>query len=237
MMGLFSSNKLAAGVKEKPLWWLGWSLLITLGIALGGWQWQRSEEKRAYLARLEAAPTLTMPVEAPPTGAEVHLEGRYVPQATLFLDNRVLNGRVGVAVLTPLVDEKGNWWLVERGFVPSGPERHDPEVDTPAGQVAVRGQWQAAGDAPPLFGPNREGRRLQRIELSAWGKASHFQHGGWLHQTQGSGRYAPWWTPNVMAPSRHLGYAVQWWGLSIAAAAVMWLGRRRGIEESPTCGG
>lgn len=208
------------------LWWMGWSLLIVLGIALGGWQWQRAEEKRDYLARLDAAPTLHMPDRAPPEGAEIHLQGHYVPQATRFLDNRVLEGRVGVAVLTPLVDEQGRWWLVERGFVPSGPERRDPVIDTPTGRVEVSGQWQVAGEGAPLFGPNREGRRLQRIELSAWDEASRFAHDGWLHQTHGEGGFASWWTPNVMPPSRHLGYAVQWWGLAVAAAVFMWLGRR-----------
>lgn len=231
MRGLFSSNKRAVGVKQKPLWWLGWGLLIVLGMSLGGWQWQRAEEKRAYLMRLDAAPAMLMPEALPPEGAEVRLQGRYVAEATLFLDNRVLDGRVGVAVLTPLVDERGRWWLIERGFVPTGPERRDPAVDTPAGPVEVSGQWQAAGDTTLLFGPNREGRRLQRIELTEWADASRFSYAGWLHQTGGDGGYTPWWKANVMPPSRHLGYAVQWWGLSAAAAAVMWLGRWHGMKE------
>lgn len=226
-MGTFSSNKLVLGVKGQPLWWLSWSLLIALGMILGGWQWQRAEEKRVHLARLDAAPTLTMPVSSPPEGAEVHLQGHYVAEATRFLDNRVLHGRVGVAVLTPLVDAQGRWWLVERGFVPSGPRRQDPAIDTPAGPVEVSGQWQVAGQNAPLFGPNQEGRRIQRVDLSVWEDASRFAHAGWLHQTAGDGSFAAWWAPNVMPPSRHLGYAVQWWGLAVAAAVVMWLGRRR----------
>ncbi|SDK95464.1 Cytochrome oxidase assembly protein ShyY1 [Modicisalibacter muralis] len=225
-MGSVSSNKPESDVKWQSLWWLGWSLLIVLGLVLGAWQWQRAEEKRDYLARLEAAPTLETPTQAPPEGSEVHLQGHYVPQATRFLDNRVLNGRVGVAVLTPLVDDEGRWWLVERGFVPIGPQREDPVIDTPSGRVEVSGQWQVAGERAPVFGPNQQGRWLQSIVLEAWQRSKRFAHPGWLHQVSGAGAFASWWKPSVMPPSRHIGYAIQWWGLALAAAAVMVFGRR-----------
>lgn len=224
-MGRYSSNKPEGGVKWQSLWWLGWGSLIVLGLVLGGWQWQRAEEKRDFLASLAAAPTLESPSQLPPEGSNVHLQGRYVPEATHFLDNRVLDGRVGVAVLTPLVDDEGRWWLIERGFVPIGPQREDPEVATPTGRVEVSGQWQSAGESAPVFGPNQQGRWLQRIDLNAW-QPSRFEHPGWLHQTSGDGALAGWWAPNVMPPSRHVGYAVQWWGLALAAAAVMYFGRR-----------
>lgn len=236
-MSTFSSNKLASGVKKKSLWWLGWSLLIVLGLILGNWQWQRAEEKRAYLARLEAAPTLTMPAHSPPLGAEILIQGRFLADQTRFLDNRVLNGRVGVAVLTPLVDIDGRYWLIERGFVPSGPERVDPVIETPAGQVEISGRWQAQGeDEALLFGPNQEGNRVQRIDPSVWSDSLAFAHAGWLHQQTGEGHFASWWVPAVMPPSRHLGYAFQWWGLALAASIVMWLGRPRDVRHQRSRG-
>lgn len=225
-MGLFSSNKPVGDVKWLVFWWLGWGLLVTLGLALGAWQWQRAEEKRDYLAQLASAPTLEAPTQAPPEGAKVHLQGHFVSEATFFLDNRVLDGRVGVAVLTPLVDAEGRWWLIERGFVPTGPLRKDPDIETPTGRIEVSGQWQVAGEGPPVFGPNRHGRWLQRIELDAWQQSERFAYAGWLHQTSGAGAFASWWTPNVMPPSRHIGYAIQWWGLALAAAVMMVLGKR-----------
>lgn len=226
-MRVSSSNKPEGGVKWQMLWWFGWGVIIVLGIALGIWQWQRADEKQHYLDRLAAAPTLHNPSQEPPEGARVHLEGHFVPEATRFLDNRVHQGRHGVAVLTPLIDRQGRWWLVERGFLATGPRRNDPIFETPRGQVEVRGQWQPARQGEPLlFGPNEEGRRLQRIDLKVWLPASRFAHAGWLHQEEGEGRYASWWTANVMPPSRHLGYAFQWWGLALAAALVMYLGQR-----------
>ncbi|WP_232090211.1 SURF1 family protein [Billgrantia diversa] len=212
---------------RSSIWYLLWSLLVVLGLWLGLWQWERADDKRSYLARLDAAPTLEAPEEVPPPGTHLILQGEYLAQETLYLDNRTHEGQLGVAVLTPLRGDDGRLWLVQRGFLPTGPSRATPEAATPQGEVRLRGRWQADGDAPPLFGPNREGRRLQRIELSAWDLPSGFAHDGWLHLEQGPGRLEPWWTPNVVPPSRHVGYAVQWWGLALAALAVMIVGGRR----------
>lgn len=226
-----SSNKLEGSVKWKLLWWFGWGLIITLGIALGSWQWQRADEKQQYLDRLANAPTLYNPSHEPQEGAQVHLEGHFLAEETRFLDNRVYQSRHGVAVLTPLVDRQGRWWLVERGFLPTGPRRNDPVFETPEGRVEIYGQWQSSGQRGPLFGPNEEGRRLQHIDLSVWSPQGRFAHSGWLHQEGGEGHYTSWWTANVLPPSRHRGYAFQWWGLALAAAIVMCLGLRGGSRR------
>jgi surfeit locus 1 family protein len=210
---------------RRWLWWGFWLPLVALGLGLGLWQWDRADDKRAYLAGLEQAPRLEDPERAPPEGSRVTLTGEYLAEDTLFLDNRTLEGRLGVAVLTPLRDADGRRWLVQRGFLATGTDRGTPETRTPSGEVTVEGRWQVAGEGAPLFGPNREDRRLQRIALSAW--EQDFAYDGWLHQSTGPGRLDAWWEPSVMPPSRHLGYAVQWWGLSLAALVVMLVGARR----------
>ncbi|TLF53466.1 SURF1 family protein [Halomonas urmiana] len=210
-------------------WWGFWSCLVMLGLALGLWQWERAADKRDYLGRLEAAPRLESPTETPPPGARVVLRGEYLAGETLFLDNRTHEGRLGVAPLTPFRDRQGQLWLIQRGFLATGPTRDDPRVETPAGVVRLEGRWQVSGDSAPLFGPNHEGNRLQRIDLSAWGpsKSKGFAHAGWLHLEQGPGHLESWWQPSVVPPERHLGYAVQWWGLALAALVIMLVGARR----------
>lgn len=208
-------------------WFLFWSLLVALGLCLGLWQWERAADKRDYLAQLDAAPTLEAPREAPPEGTHLVLRGRYLAEQTLFLDNRTHEGRLGVAVLTPLRSEDGRLWLVQRGFLATGPSRGTPQVETPEGEVSVMGQWQVENDGTPLFGPNHEGRRLQRIDLSAWELGDGFAHNGWVHLERGPGLLETWWEPNVVPPSRHLGYAFQWWGLALAAFVTMLLGGRK----------
>ncbi|MDR5865700.1 SURF1 family protein [Halomonas koreensis] len=213
--------------RRLGLWVLFWTLLVGLGLALGLWQWERAADKRERLAAYAAAPRLEAPQATPPPGARLRLSGEYLAAETLFLDNRTHDGRLGVAVLTPLRGDDGRLWLIERGFLATGVRRDTPSVATPSGRVVLEGRWQADGERPPLFGPNREGRRLQRIEPEAWAPLGEFAHAGWLHLEAGPGRLTPWWRPNVLPPARHLGYALQWWGLALAALVVMVLGGRR----------
>ncbi|MFY0990263.1 SURF1 family protein [Halomonas sp. C05BenzN] len=214
-----------AGRRRQRLWWAFWAPLVVLGLLLGAWQWERAADKRAYLAEREAAPHLEAPRETPPDGSRITLSGAYLAGETLFLDNRTHDGRLGVAVLTPLRGDDGRLWLVQRGFLATGTTRDTPAVTTPSGPVTLEGDWQPAGKGGPLFGPNREAQRLQRIDLAAW--SLDFAHEGWLHLEAGPGHLESWWTPSVMPPSRHLGYAFQWWGLAVAALAAMLVGGRR----------
>lgn len=213
--------------RRLVLWFGFWACLVVLGLGLGLWQWERAADKRELLARYDAAPQLVAPESTPPNGARISVLGEYLVEETLFLDNRIHADRLGVAALTPLRGEDGRLWLVERGFLPTGPSRDTPRVSTPEGRVTVGGRWQVAGDSAPLFGPNREGKRLQRIALDAWEGLDGFAHDGWLHQEKGGGHLTSWWQPNVLPPSRHLGYAAQWWGLALTALIVMVVGARR----------
>ncbi|GHE19644.1 SURF1 family protein [Halomonas urumqiensis] len=219
------SQDASPGNRRQWLWWTFWSILVVLGIVLGIWQWERADDKREYLARLDAAPRLESPAQTPPDGSFLTLTGTYLAAETLFLDNRTFDGRLGVAPLTPFEDENGRFWLIQRGFLETGTSRETPQVETPDGRVTLAGRWQTANEGTPVFGENREGQRLQRMALDAW--SSDFAHDGWLHLEQGPGHLESWWTPSVMPPSRHLGYAVQWWGLSLAALVVMLVGSRR----------
>ncbi|SDN13490.1 Cytochrome oxidase assembly protein ShyY1 [Vreelandella arcis] len=198
-----------------------------LGSFLGAWQWDRADSKQAAAMARANAPALVNPKTLPAQGAELTLNGEYIAESTFFLDNRIVEGRLGVAVLTPLKDQFGHLWLIQRGFVETGTSREPPEVSTPTHPVSLTGEWQEANDDGLLFGPNLEGVRLQRMSLAPWqGVIPAFRYQGWVHADTGDGVFLPWWEANVMPASRHLGYAFQWWGLSLAALITMWLGGR-----------
>ena len=201
---------------------------MALGAYLGLWQWERANDKRLALAVRETAPALVQPTVQPAQGAEVTLRGEYLAEHTLYLDNRTVEGRLGVAVLTPLRDSFGQLWLVQRGFLATGPHREPPQATTPSGSVELTGEWQEVQAGGPLYGENREGVRLQQLSLEPWrASLGSFSYAGWLHASEGDGVLIPWWKASVMPPSRHIGYAFQWWGLALAALVVMFFGGRK----------
>ena len=208
-------------------WWALWVSLTVLGLLLANWQWQRAGEKTQLLAQQAATQRLYNPQAAPANLAKVTLSGRFLGEHTLWLDNRVLEGQVGVAVLTPFVADSGHWWLVQRGFISTVVDRGvEPQVNTPQGHQEISGVWQHLQSGNLVLGDNREGNRLQSIELSPWQDLAqpHFQ--GVLHQNAGEGQLASWWKPSQMPPERHIGYAIQWLLLALLALVMGVVGHR-----------
>ncbi|NYS60889.1 SURF1 family protein [Halomonas salicampi] len=230
---VLSNIKTSLRSRRYVVWLFFWSVLVLLGLWLGIWQWERADDKRELLARKNAAPALTDMTHTPVDGAKVTLEGRYLASHTLYLDNRTLDGRLGVAVITPFVDTHDQLWLIQRGFMEMGVSRAEPSAATPFKIVTIKGEWENAGEQGPIYGPNREGSRVQQLNLDAWSETlGEFDHSGWVHAQHGEGVFASWWEPNLISPSRHIGYAFQWWGLSIAACVVMLIGGRQLLKDS-----
>jgi surfeit locus 1 family protein len=98
-------------------------------------------------------------IAASPAPAAHHrnalLRGNWLPQLTVFLDNRQMQGKPGFFVLTPLQLEGGGVLLVQRGWVQRNftDRTQVPALPTPAQTVSVQGRL-----APPPsklweFGP------------------------------------------------------------------------------------
>ena len=139
----------------SPHWWflLAAALSVSaLTMNLGFWQLNRAEFKEAAFAKEQAQASLS-PVtsndliqgmsEAQGLQRQVHAEGEWLAQWTVFLDNRTMQGQPGFWVLTPLKLKSGDVILVQRGWAPRDRTLSDklPPVQTPAGQVSVQGRW------------------------------------------------------------------------------------------------
>lgn len=124
---------------------------VALTMRLGFWQLSRAAEKEQRQAEITAqmqAPILVTSslLEAPLNFKRVYqrvvLQGQWLPEHTVYLDNRPMNGRAGFWVLTPLQLDNNTRVLVQRGWLP----RHQvdrtllPQMQTPSGQVQVQGR-------------------------------------------------------------------------------------------------
>src|SRR3954469_24917323 len=142
----------------------GWALAATAAacaafIALGNWQARRADEKRALGAQLETK--------------RVVLDGTFLPDYTVFLDNKIRNHRAGYEVVTPLRVGGGDHVLVNRGWIAAGATREVlPQVKTPAGQVHIEGV--ALERLPRLLNLERKatGKVRQSLDLGEFAAQS-----------------------------------------------------------------
>ena len=233
--------------------WSGAIVLVAVlataaaGARLGLWQLDRATQKetaQAALERQSALPTLaagelaTTEAEAPvQLHRRVRLVGRWRDEATVWLENRPLDGRVGFAVVTPLVldtpaaDGRPAAILVQRGWAP---RRFDdrtalPPVTTPTGPLVVEGTLQAAPSRVLDLGGDpasaAAGRIRQNVDAAGLARetglrllpATVLEADADGNREQGLARH---WPPPATGVDRHRAYAVQWFGLAAAALAL-----------------
>lgn len=200
-----------------------------LTVALGLWQTRRAAEKDALQAALDLR-AAQPPVGVPPVPAaaaaiamrRVAARGEYVERFGILLDNKVLRGRVGYQVVTPLRLAGGNVHvLVNRGWAAAGRTREDvPQVPVPRGPQTVEGiavlpathVYEVGPDAPR----NGVWQNLVLERYQAWSglELAPFV----LQQTNdaGDGLAREWERPDAGA-DRHRSYALQWFSLAALA--------------------
>ena len=212
--------------------------LLALLLWLGTWQVHRAEEKRLQTAAFESGGVVATSLPGEPTRyARVALEGHYLPDKQVLLDNMTHAGRVGFRVLTPFTTTAGTTLLVDRGWVPLGATRAQlPAVGVDAGPRFLGGRLdelpRAGIDAPPGAG-------------SGWPRVLNYPALPTLEQAIGlplyprlvlldaaaTDGYLRDWQPTGLSYERHLGYAVQWYALA-ATLAVLYVVvglRKRGV--------
>lgn len=238
------------------LGWRFWLVLlatvVTMGAtaSLGLWQLGRASQKLALHEQIEArrqlpvldASALTPLADSGPiVHRAVRLQGRWLPQHTVFLDNRQMNGVPGFFVVTPLrLADRDLTVLVQRGWVARDFQDRNrlPPIPTPAQDVLVDGRL-----APPPaklyeLGETGSGPIRQNVDLDAFAAETGLNLFGLsILQTgpeAGDGLLREW--PRVESGvAKHHGYAFQWFGLcALAAVLFVWfqlIAPRRSISS------
>ena len=229
---------------------LGWSLaaaLMGLFCMLGAWQLSRGERKEAMLADASGVVTerraLSLAAAADATRSDAldwaEGAGRFADAPAVLLDNQIRESRPGVRVYRVFLPEAGAPLLVDLGWLPLPADRRLPVIAPLPRTLRVAGLLApppSAGIATPGVTATPEGSLLA-IGLD------HEVLSGALRLPNLAPRvlnldpdlsigYARDLDilPNTLPPERHLGYAVQWFGLAAAVfvtAVVMTLRQRR----------
>lgn len=214
-------------------------IVVTAG--LGRWQLGRAVQKEALQAAIEqqsALPAIDTRalLAAPDVLGMVHrkavLRGHWLPQHTVFLDNRQMDGKPGFFVLTPfeLADQNSaghKVLLVQRGWLARNflDRSLVPAVPSPAGVVQIEGRMALPPSKLYEFKGVDAGRIRQNIDLTEFARQiqSDLLPVSLLQADEAStprvsdGLLRHWQRPNI-GVEKHYGYMAQWWALSALIA-------------------
>lgn len=224
---------------------VGWLLAlaaIAVFASLGSWQLRRMHAKQAMLdaashvlARRDAGP---LSQAADPRRSRAYDwasgRGRFVGPA-LLLDNQIHDGRVGVRVYRVLRPDPSPGaaptpdLLADLGWLPVQADRRMPKIaPAPDRGLDVRGLLAPPPSAGIAMGPGmlRSGSDgtwlLTRVDTAAIARALGLPGPLAPRVLRLDPRLPIGYArdleilPNTLTPQRHLGYAVQWYGLALA---------------------
>ena len=219
-----------------PTLWpsLAFLLLFPFLLSLGLWQTQRATDKQALVER-RAAGELTAALEL---RSQTHLgeadryrparvRGHYLAEQQWLLDNRVYRGQAGYHVFTPFVIEGQSQpgLLVNRGWVSVGETREFlPSLPVPAGTLELHGRLDTPASVGLVIGEvplNSIADKVvvQSLDIDALAQARGMSLAPLalvIDEGQTGGLQYDWSPIPPMGPEKHLGYAVQWFGLAVA---------------------
>lgn len=239
-------------MRHSLAFWLV-TLVACVGIistaGLGRWQLSRAAQKEALAAEMRAQSNLAAlrgaalaAVLSPGISAEAasalwyrpaELQGRWLADKTVFLDNRQMQGKQGFLVVTPLqVAGYGEpVVLVQRGWAPRNYAQRTElaPVTTESGLVAVSGHLAGPLGQHFALGSDQQNpgfnRIRQNLDLDAFRAETGLplaaltvvQHGA---DSDGLQRH---WADISTGVEKHYGYAFQWFALcALILALYVW---------------
>ena len=226
---------------------------IALTASLGVWQLGRAAQKQALLDAVRAQ-TQRPPIDGGELGRDgdsaanraglihrpVRLQGRWVAERTVFIENRQMDGKPGFIVVTPLLLDGGRTAIaVQRGWAPRDfmDRTRLPSVQTPAGLVSVEGRLVPPPSRLYEFEASSAGVIRHNLDLSAFAAETGLPLLSDLSVQQdgapGEGLLRRW-PPPAAGVEKHHGYAFQWFGLSgLIAILYVWFQVVRRFRRPP----
>ena len=217
----------------SPLPTVAAAALFGLLCGLGFWQLDRAAGKEEREIAFETARGVVLD-ETSLDGevrefARIRVEGRYDSSRQFLQDNRTHEGRPGYYVLTPFRLEGRGAVLVNRGWVPVGPDRALlPEIAAPADALLLTGTVRLPREDLFVLGDTGHAaagwpKVVQRVEIDAMQRSLGYPLAAWLVALDAGaphGYVREWKAAPGLSPDRHRGYAFQWFALATALLAI-----------------
>lgn len=214
-------------------------VVMAVTAQLGRWQLSRAAQKKAIdhaMVTHAELPVLDGSLLADRLSPErrhelryrrIVLQGQWLPQATVFLDNRTMNHEAGFYVVTPLqlaghddaVVAVVRGWAARDFYDP----RKLPDIASPAGEVQVEGRILVHAPEAFALSEQADGPIRQNLELADYAVETGLPLADVLVQQTGapSDGLQRDWPQIAVGVERHYGYAVQWFGMCLVVAFLL----------------
>lgn len=200
--------------------------------ALGHWQLSRAAQKEAiavHIHQQSGLPALPASALFSTDGAvdlqtlihrSVQLQGYWLVDATVYLDNRQMGARPGFYVMTPLqLADSPGVVLVQRGWVPRNfmDRARVPTFVTEQGLIKITGRIAPSPAQLLNMGGEDTGVIRQNLELGAFALESGLALSSVMavQIDADAGGLSRQWPAISTGVEKHYGYAFQWFALSV----------------------
>ncbi len=218
----------------RPALWptLGFVALFIILLNLGDWQLERAAEKQALITAKQvrqAGPPLMLhqirPALIPDRFRSAFAEGQYQPGQQWLLDNRLYQGRPGYHVYSLFRLRDGTHILLNRGWVSQGASRQTlPDLPLPTGQHQIRGHLDTPAAvglvlAEPDWADTAAEQVVPNLDIAALAAARGLtlpELALVVDSGQPGALQHDWRAIETLTPTKHQGYAAQWFALALA---------------------
>ncbi len=202
-------------------------IFVPITISLGMWQIERANEKKLIIANydklLVSAPIALQKNQMLNNWQPIETTGTY-EDTVVYEDNAINNGKAGFKVYHLFRNDDGTYIFIHRGFIERNLIKNNlPEVDIPTQKKSIFGTT--------LFKQNNtfvknieesDSRIIQEFNASLLIDKYPMLKDKYLHpflfnlDIRDVNKYQPIEKPVNMTASKHIGYAIQWFGLCAA---------------------
>jgi len=211
---------------------------VALFVRLGVWQLDRANQAQQLLAAFDAAPKAAFEDfaavrAAPPADRfpHVRVSGQFLADRGYLRDEQMRDGKRGVEAYAAFASNgTDEVLLVDRGWIAWShePGTHPALPPLPQGEATLTGVYAPFPGNGIRVGGNALTRQTEWPKLTLAIDAEEIAADlnrpllprVLLLDADGAAGFVRSWTPSVMPPERHRGYAVQWFAFAVAAIVI-----------------
>ena len=202
-------------------------IFVPITISLGFWQLDRAQEKTEIIANydelLTSEPINLNAKSTYKNWQPVTTMGRF-KDTVIFEDNAILNGRAGFKIYHLFENGDGSYVFVHRGFIERNMIKNNlPQIDMPKGKQSLKGSVLIKQDNSFVQDiEESDARIIQEFNIERLINKFPILKDRYLHpflfnlDIRDKNKFLAIEKPVNMTASKHIGYAIQWFGLCLA---------------------